>query len=521
MPFARALARSPSGEFGGSGLGVLQPGQSALIVIPATAKDIIIEAVRRAVVERGVKLTILTDYGLVGVSKNDALALSNATANNPADGYLEVSRFWIEHFGLAWPDPEVPKRWLSAQSPELYAKLYPADKELSPHLKAVQEALNVNNVGKAIREYLEKHPEMRGVFWGRMPFWKPTLHAILGSKQLGVFMADNHWELMSEIPTYPSDLWLLLEEKTIEPLAFVDKVNITDPEGTDASFDLTEEQANRWARGVYERGHLLMYLDCASGQFPSSVTNFPERYKEWIPREPAGAINGVVAGTTGHHGGFFPRMEVHYKDGYIKEVRGGGVFGDMLREFLQYPRSNDLVYPFYSPQHPGFWRLFEIAVCTHPKYYRTPEDLYHYGAGEYHRSGVVHWGIGADILNGPPEVLQKWREFGVKYNVPIGHDFHIQNYFTTYRVHLRHIDMWVTLVDKGHLTALDDPQVRALASRYGDPDRLLTEDWIPEMPGINVPGSYTDYAADPWKYVKVQMNEILAGTYKHYYPPKA
>ena len=38
------------------------------------------------------------------------------------------------------------------------------------------------------------------------------------------------------------------------------------------------------------------------------------------------------------------------------------------------------------------------------------------------------------------------------------------------------------------MKSLDDPEVRALASRYGDPDYLLAEDWIPEVPGINAPG---------------------------------
>ena len=48
------------------------------------------------------------------------------------------------------------------------------------------------------------------------------------------------------------------------------------------------------------------------------------------------------------------------------------------------------------------------------------------------------------------------------------------------------------------MTSLDDPEVRALASRYGDPDYLLAEDWIPEVPGINAPGDYMkDYAAQP------------------------
>jgi hypothetical protein len=66
-------------------------------------------------------------------------------------------------------------------------------------------------------------------------------------------------------------------------------------------------------------------------------------------------------------------------------------------------------------------------------------------------------------------------------------------------------------VDRGHLVSLDDPDVRALAGKYGDPDKLLIEDWIPEIPGINAPGNYEEYARDPWKYADAQMKKILGG----------
>jgi hypothetical protein len=58
---------------------------------------------------------------------------------------------------------------------------------------------------------------------------------------------------------------------------------------------------------------------------------------------------------------------------------------------------------------------------------------------------------------------------------------------------------------------LDDQEVRALAAKYGDPDKLLAEDWIPDIPGINAPGSYEEYARDPWKYADAQMKKILSG----------
>ena len=51
------------------------------------------------------------------------------------------------------------------------------------------------------------------------------------------------------------------------------------------------------------------------------------------------------------------------------------------------------------------------------------------------------------------------------------------------------------------------------------PDQLLTEDWRPEIPGMNAPGDYmADYAPDPWKTVKAVIDRVLAGNYDHFYP---
>ncbi|MGH9356604.1 MAG: hypothetical protein ACRD10_10790 [Terriglobia bacterium] len=510
IPFARSLARNRSG-IQGYGLGVLAPGDSVLIVVDAGANDTVMAAVSRALTERGIKAHIAKDYELVGVTGGDARRLREATRGTPADGFMAVRVFWIEHFGLAWPDPEVPKKWLEARRPDLYSKLYPKSHELPADLKSVHQKLQMMPVGAAIRGYLQEHPEVKGVYWGKGSFRRHGLHP-MESKYMGLFTADNLWELMSEIPSYPADVWLLTEEKTIEPLAYVDRVHITDPQGTDITFNVSEEQAKRWLEGVYERGHLKMYPDMATGQFPASLLNYPHRSKTWLSRQPIIAINGVLAGTNGH-GGFFPRVEVHIKDGYITEAAGGGIFGDLLREFLNYPQINELSYPFYAQGHPGFWRLFECALGTNPKYFRNPHELYNFGDGtdtEVQRSGALHFGLGVDILSAPPSVIQQWRKFGSEHKLPVGHGFHIHNYSPTYKVHLRNIDMWLTLVDRGHLTALDDPHVRALASRYGDPDRILAEAWIPDIPGISSPGRYEDYAANPWAYVGPCIHKVLA-----------
>ena len=64
------------------------------------------------------------------------------------------------------------------------------------------------------------------------------------------------------------------------------------------------------------------------------------------------------------------------------------------------------------------------------------------------------------------------------------------------------------MIDKGRLAALDDPEVRALAAKYGDPDELLREDFIPGVPGINMEGNYMDYARDPREFFKKDYERV-------------
>ena len=37
------------------------------------------------------------------------------------------------------------------------------------------------------------------------------------------------------------------------------------------------------------------------------------------------------------------------------------------------------------------------------------------------------------------------------------------------------------IVEDGRLLVLDDPEIRQIASKYGDPDELLKIDWIPPV----------------------------------------
>jgi hypothetical protein len=520
LPQIRQVVRNRSG-LQGAGMGILQPGDTIAIVASVTAEELILEAFKRALAERNVQAIVLYDYELVGVSRDEALALRRARQSYTSEqGYMEAAT-WIE---TQFPDPEAVKQWMKGRRPDLYAALFPPARELPARLKEVRTRLQGESVGAAIRRYLEKHPTVRGVFWGKggSTSLRRYLHP-LEARFLGLFTLDNRWDAMSAIGTYPGDVWLLAEEKTMEPIVYVDRLHVTDPEGTDVSSQISPIQAERWMRGVYQRGHLYMFPNQATGRFGYSVVDYPAFQSEYLPREPLATIDGVLAGTV-NHTGFYPRWEVVFRNGYVREVRGGGLFGDALREMLQYPGINDLVYPFHNPEHPGFWYLYEVAVGTHPKAFRNPAGLEQGTATpERNRSGVIHWGLGITIHHEPgsPTKSPQLLKFTAEHNLPRDHGFHTHTYFSTYRVHLRNADKWVTLLERGRMKSLDDPEVRALASRYGNPDELLTEDWRPEIPGINAPGEYSAYAANPWKAVQTVIDQVVAGTYPHFFPPIA
>jgi hypothetical protein len=539
MPAARLLARNQSG-LQGKGLGILKEGDKVLIVPGDEADPMVMDAIKKALEERKITPYIKYAYELKGSTKEQA----------HADRERRTGGHDIENAGIyqatAWitgqfPNPSQPAQWLKQKDPQTFAALFPGKSaeavltasgqkpkgEGAPGADSDTGASSGGDykarfaVGDAIKDFLTKHPDVRGVYWGKggSTGLRRQLYPIQ-DKFLGTFIQDNVYDLQSQMSTYPGDVWQLAEEQLLEPLVYIDKLEITDPEGTNLHADITEEMAQRWAAGAYQRGHLYMFPNQATGRFGYSFVNYPAFQQKWLAREPIARIEGVLAGTQGH-GGFFPRWEIIFKNGFISDVKGGGAQGAALKEFLQYPGLNELTFPYHN--QPGFWYLYEIAFGSHPKSFRHPGVMAETGntSPERVRSGVIHWGLGIRLWHDPdaPTESRKWREFTEQHNVPFDHGWHTQTYFTTYKVRLRNANKWVSLLDKGHMTSLDNPEVRALASRYGDPNYLLTEDWVPEVPGINAPGDYMkDYAQKPGAYAFKVMDRANKGTYDHYFP---
>ncbi len=156
--------------------------------------------------------------------------------------------------------------------------------------------------------------------------------------------------------------------------------------------------SERWARGVYQQGHLYMFPNQATGRFPYSVVEYPAFQKKWNARSPTPKANGVIAGTA-NHAGHFPRAEIHIKDGFVVDVKGSGVYAEAWREFLKYPRINEVTYPYHD--RPGYWLLYEAALGTTKILQATGRN---YGRREHqperNRSGVMHYGDGIRVHHG-------------------------------------------------------------------------------------------------------------------------
>lgn len=513
MPFARAAVRQTGGR---TPLGLVEKG-TVLIVTDSTAEDMVMQAIKRAYEERGVKVQIAPEYELVGVSKEEAGKAKEATRGYTSErGYMEAER-WINS---RFADPEVPKKWLKERRPDLYKTLFGKEAQMSQSLKAVAQKLSRKGLSEGLIKYLDGHPEVNAVFFqrgGRTATRRVLQHH--SDKFYGNFIFDNRWELMNKAATFPGDVWRLVEERLIEPLAWVDQVHVTDPEGTNFTFEVNEKQAEAWAKGAYQQGHLYMFPHQATGRFPYSTIDYPAFTKSYNPRFLL-KVSGVFAGTSNHTGSF-PRIEVRLKDGYVTEVKGGGIYGDVWREFLKYPKINELTYPFHDQR--GYWWIYEAGLGTNPKFFKRPdENMEGNNQSERNNAGVIHWGFGLRLHHGPDKPLEsrEWMEFARQNDLPNDHWWHIHSLLPTYKVKIRGTkNTRLTLIDKGELTALRSPEIRALASRYGDPRDLLSEDWVPHVPGINAPGRYEDYARDPWKTHAMVMKKIEAGTYEYFYPP--
>lgn len=285
-------------------------------------------------------------------------------------------------------------------------------------------------------------------------------------------------QFQSAATTYPRALHVLINQKSWDPIwkqGAGGRVHLTDPEGTDITWTLWPEYFERDGKGFRERplwGHLLGH------PMPPLVDRAD--------------ATGTVAGTTNHFGRPFPRMLLTVNDGCVSDIDGGAGYGAAWRDLLE--ESRNTRYPCFP--RPGLFWLWEVAIGTNPKV-RRPRAIHMQSSGgaewERRRSGVIHMGFGTCWRD-------EYEEWAAERGLLYGH-LHVHLMFPTLDLETKRGET-IRIIDNGRLTSLDDPDVRQLAADLGDPEELLAEDWIPEVPGITAPGSYDTYASDPipWIY---------------------
>lgn len=284
---------------------------------------------------------------------------------------------------------------------------------------------------------------------------------------------------------YPSDLQRMIDEKTHAQVMSARSLRITDPEGTDV----------RWTN--YEDGRPL---------FPNHIFARPVNIGHGFGGKDDCA--GVVAGTLNHMGAF-PYCKAYIEGGQVVRIEGGGKYGEVWREKLEKYRK--VMWPPFPTRYggppenrvpaPGMFWFYECGIGTTAGAFRLPQEgLFQCYANFLHdrmRSGYIHCGFGLSVMG---------QRQAIEAGLPWVHT-HIHLVFPTLEGTTRS-GQPITIIDKGHLTTLDDPEVRSLAGKYGNPDELLTEAWFPAIPGINAPGDYMkDYARSPISWIKREAKE--------------
>lgn len=256
-------------------------------------------------------------------------------------------------------------------------------------------------------------------------------------------------QMISEYEEFPVELRDTIDDVTWEKLVHCTQIRWTDLEGTDLTMNIKPEA---WQK-VIDRN-----MKRKGGPFPHGHLQIPA---------PCEDMNGVYVTSHITFGGPIPRTTMIVERGKVVEVQGGGRYGDRLREsFEKYQDLTGKKCP-----GPGINWITTIGLCSHPK--GGPSPFYDELAGSarvyawtyaHRRSAVIHTSVGEGMVSPKYKIIR-----------------HTDTYFNSI------VTEKETVSKNGHLTALDDPRVRQVAAKYGDPDKLLEEIWIPAISGVNAP----------------------------------
>jgi len=472
---ARVAVRQPVGR---CPLGRAKPGDDVYVLLQWGQDMQVWEALKTAWAELGVKAHAIGHWETIGISKEEFDRISAANATHGYEGWKELGTFAASY--KAFFPAAIQKEFGEGFTNEMQRKKY-------------------------LPEYLDKHPEVKHffAFTGAGAFSDAINEEKHGKKFLGNFVYIKAADLLSDAPNFPPDVWGLVEEKILRPRPFISDVTFQDPEGTNLHWMLTREQAQKWT-GFGGGG------DGASNH----ISIYPSSQRSTLDK-------GAVIVAHANHTGLYPSMTVRLDShGLVQSVEDGARTGDLFRMLVNDPRFKNARFP--SSPEPGYWFLMQDGFATNPKFVRSMGDMMD-GAQqmsnlmERNRAGVQHFAFTYGPIGGGDKEDEAYaKAHGLPYG-GLEHNAHMHNYFGTVKWRLSDTGEWITISEKGYIKAFDDPEVRALASRYGDPDLIFRYEWIPSIPGVNVPGDYKkDFAGDPWGYLMREWKSIQNGSYKYF-----
>ncbi|MBI4442084.1 MAG: hypothetical protein HY649_01770 [Acidobacteria bacterium] len=468
---ARFAVRQPVGR---APLGKVQSGQTVHVLIQWGQDMNVWGAIQQAWAEKGVEAHTIGIWDVVGISKDEYDKKMAESVVHGNEGWKEAGIFWRADYRMYFPE-EVQKEF---GNPIVDFAI------IDPYL---------NN-------YLDKHPEVKNLYGANGAGYTRWLTEPHKEKYQGNWIFYRPVDLLAKGAEFPTDVWNLVEEKILRPRPFVSEVTFQDPEGTNLHWTLTPEQAQLWAGTTTDSSNASNHIYI----YPNPLFS--------------GLQEGGVIAAHANHTGIYPTMKVTLDShGSVKNIEGGAKTAEMFRFLMNHPAFQDVKFP--KAPGPGYWFFRQDGFATNPKFVRSLPALvegetFLPNASERNRAGIQHlaFGYNSEDLEDLAYAKQK--------GVPLGegqHNFHMHVYFPTVKWKLRDTGEWVTVADKGHVTMYDDPEVRALASRYGDPDLIFRVEWVPSIPGVNVPGDYQkDFAADPWGWLMAEWKRIQEGTYAYF-----
>ncbi len=359
-----------------------------------------------------------------------------------------------------------------------------------------------------------------------------------GGNPIGGLSGVHAWttpELLASVGTiYPGEIMDLIDAKAWAIIRNAERVEITDLQGSDASFTWYPEW---WeiVEGTHPEikvpGYESTFGSLRPGRseyadFAGHIGGTP-RYGAIKQTDFKGKLTGEIT-----QRGLVPKLTLWHDRGELTKIEGGDYYGDLWREALDL--TKDIQYPGYA--RPGTGWIMEFAFGTNPKII-GPMEVEELKGVAQRDPMEISWGFPRDregaLHAGYGTLGASW--WGMLMDMPVNH-YHLHLMFTTYIVHTRD-GRSVKLVDRGHFTVIDDPEVRALAAKYGDPDEVLKTDWIPVLTGdgkLRPPKarlvSYDEYIAnmpfrmdDPrltYEYSHPHLDVLYGEERMQYYKPE-